>query len=410
MEVRNLNRLWRVVSIAAMVMLFAATAWAANSVQVVSQTGLTGGTTVEIAVKISNDESLNGLYVPLVIRQVGSGGPTVTGLALKWRERLALPPTVLAGLVSANRYDSETGNCKAGSAGGFPSTPTQTDTLQHPVSALPVCGLFLRNSIFPATPMAAGADATGSIGLELQLAAGDGCVIIDTTCTDPNNHLLMVRAAGGAAPGLTYSAGVVCVGECAIAAVDEGSMMPTAASVDGDTVTYSWDPVSGATSYTIQIGFDANLSSILTEATVSFPTFQYVVPGDFTDTYWRVRANLADACSSDWTNSFKYTDVKNVTGELIPESYTLSQNYPNPFNAGTVIDFTMKNSGHVKLEVFNILGQSVVTLVDADKSAGVYSVSWDGTDSRGHAVPSGMYFYRLNADNFKEVKKMTLLK
>jgi len=94
----------------------------------------------------------------------------------------------------------------------------------------------------------------------------------------------------------------------------------------------------------------------------------------------------------------------------IPSSFSLGANYPNPFNAGTVIHYTLGTAGPAKLEVFNILGSHVRTLVDESKCAGPHEVAWDGTDGRGRAAASGMYFYRLTAGGFADSKKMVLLK
>jgi subtilisin family serine protease len=85
--------------------------------------------------------------------------------------------------------------------------------------------------------------------------------------------------------------------------------------------------------------------------------------------------------------------------------YELFDNYPNPFNPKTSINFSLKKSGWVKLEVFNSIGQQVQVLVNEIKSEGKYSVSFDAGKS-----PSGMYFYRLTSDKFSDVKKMLLIK
>jgi hypothetical protein len=99
----------------------------------------------------------------------------------------------------------------------------------------------------------------------------------------------------------------------------------------------------------------------------------------------------------------------------LPSGYSLLQNYPNPFNPTTTIRFKVKGEGpevpiSVTLKVYNILGQVVKTLVDEPKSAGTYQVIWDGKDQNGEEVSSGIYFYRLKAQDYEETKKMILLK
>ena len=97
-------------------------------------------------------------------------------------------------------------------------------------------------------------------------------------------------------------------------------------------------------------------------------------------------------------------------GESQPTTARLQQNYPNPFNAETIIKFSIKNSGKVKLQVFNSLGQEVATLADNFMSAGSHVVAWNGANSAGDVVSSGFYFYRLEVDNEMKVMKMIMLK
>jgi uncharacterized repeat protein (TIGR01451 family) len=89
----------------------------------------------------------------------------------------------------------------------------------------------------------------------------------------------------------------------------------------------------------------------------------------------------------------------------IPVTYGLSQNYPNPFNPATEIIFSLPSASRVKLEVFNVMGQKVTTLVHGQFEAGEHIIQWNGSD-----VASGVYFYRLQADDFVDTKKMMLLK
>ena len=94
----------------------------------------------------------------------------------------------------------------------------------------------------------------------------------------------------------------------------------------------------------------------------------------------------------------------------IVKDFALNQNYPNPFNPVTNIRFTLPNAGNVRLCVYNMLGEEVKTLVDVHKTAGVYSVDWDGTNSAGRKIASGVYFYKLQMGSSVQVKKMLLMK
>lgn len=94
----------------------------------------------------------------------------------------------------------------------------------------------------------------------------------------------------------------------------------------------------------------------------------------------------------------------------IPNDFSLSNNYPNPFNPSTNIKYTLPSAGNVRLVVYNMLGEEVKTLVNTNQQKGSYSVTWDGKNNYGNKVSSGMYIYRLKADNFVASKKMILMK
>ena len=94
----------------------------------------------------------------------------------------------------------------------------------------------------------------------------------------------------------------------------------------------------------------------------------------------------------------------------LPTEFALAQNYPNPFNPDTQIGFALPVESDVELSVFNILGQKVTTLAMGRMPAGNHTVAWHGTDADGTQVASGIYFYRISAQNFTETKKMMLLK
>jgi len=84
--------------------------------------------------------------------------------------------------------------------------------------------------------------------------------------------------------------------------------------------------------------------------------------------------------------------------------------YPNPFNPETTIRYELASRVHVSLRVYDVSGAVVRTLVSGDKPAGSYSLTWSGRDDHGSAVGSGVYFYRITAGDFSDVRKMTLVK
>jgi len=94
----------------------------------------------------------------------------------------------------------------------------------------------------------------------------------------------------------------------------------------------------------------------------------------------------------------------------LPYRFELNQNYPNPFNPTTTIDYSIPERSHVNIDVYNVLGQKIRTMVDREESAGSYTITWDGTNSDGSAVATGIYLYRFQAGDYVETKKMLLMK
>lgn len=137
-----------------------------------------------------------------------------------------------------------------------------------------------------------------------------------------------------------------------------------------------------------------------------------------------VIADLADFRDDEYSLSlFIYNDVldeeielpltldvttaigENPGEELIPREYALAQNFPNPFNPSTVIQYSLRETQHTRLSVYNIAGQEVARLVNGVQEAGAHSVTFDAA-----GMPSGMYFYRLQSGDFSQTAKMILLK
>ena len=94
----------------------------------------------------------------------------------------------------------------------------------------------------------------------------------------------------------------------------------------------------------------------------------------------------------------------------VPSEFALLQNYPNPFNPETTITYDLAEGSQVRLEVYNVMGQLVNTLVSEQQAAGRYRVVWSGMDARERQVASGVYFYRLQTPDFNAVRKLMLLK
>jgi hypothetical protein len=161
--------------------------------------------------------------------------------------------------------------------------------------------------------------------------------------------------------------------------------------------TYTYDAQGNLTSFWSHYWSDASSSWIPTDWTLGgFSGFDvYDIAGNYYNFY---------GYNFTFTYKLIITEVVSESGNA-PEHYSLWQNYPNPFNPSTKIRFSVPQSSNVVIKVFDILGSEIETLVNEEKPAGNYEVEFDAT-----RLPSGIYFYRLQAGNFVGTKKMVLMK
>lgn len=181
----------------------------------------------------------------------------------------------------------------------------------------------------------------------------------------------------------------------------------------------SWTSVTGATGYRIQLDDDPNFGS--PNYTFTSGTTGYMCPGNslcvaLGTYYWRVRA---ENCIGDggWsTQGWSFTidqalacQCKIAANPLpqddVPKSFGLFQNHPNPFNPTTRFDYALAADVQVSLRIYDVLGRELRTLVDGFQEAGLHSVDFDASE-----LPSGVYFYRLNAGKFTQMRKMILMR
>ena len=137
-------------------------------------------------------------------------------------------------------------------------------------------------------------------------------------------------------------------------------------------------------------------------AFIMFAMGLLVVPFSFLS----LSAKIASDALNIQTPESNVSVTVTVTNEpLLPNAVSLSQNYPNPFNSSTIIKYSLPEAARVNLEVYNLLGQKVATLVDEVQQAGYYSYIWNMMD-----LPSGVYFYRLKTGDFEKRRKMLVIK
>jgi hypothetical protein len=191
---------------------------------------------------------------------------------------------------------------------------------------------------------------------------------------------------------------------CQSLSIDPTSLKSTFDPVVVRRVTFDWADVPKTRGYNIQIDTaDASFSHLWcnelvneSQATKEIPPVKHL--------YWRVMPlGLGDCPNGLWGSTV--TDVEERESSLLPTKYSLCQSYPNPFNPTTMITFSLPQRSYVSLKVFDMIGREVGVLVKKELAAGNYSRQWDALD-----MPSGIYFYRLQAGEFVETKKMILLK
>ncbi|MBC8489895.1 MAG: T9SS type A sorting domain-containing protein [Bacteroidetes bacterium] len=175
------------------------------------------------------------------------------------------------------------------------------------------------------------------------------------------------------------------------------------------TPTLNWNDIPNAFDYGVQLTNDPNFQSLIINVN-GLTSSEYTVPTGILDLntvyFWRANARNGlgtGPFSAIWFFTSVVTNIS-TNGE-IPNEFRLYNNYPNPFNPTTNIKFSIPTQGFVTLKVFNSLGKEVATLVNENTSVGTYEVNFDAG-----SLTSGVYFYRLQSDNFTETKRMMLIK
>ena len=170
---------------------------------------------------------------------------------------------------------------------------------------------------------------------------------------------------------------------------------------DSDTLTYNLSIFNAKIDTTIENISDTSFSF---QNQVYFPENEYI--------NWAVSASdgITTTASSD-TFKFSIGEVSGIDDlSQIPKEFALYQNYPNPFNPSTTISFALPKREMVKMKIYDILGREIRMLVNKTMEPGIKKVEWDGKNSYGCPVASGVYFYRLEAGDYTNTKEMLIIK
>lgn len=177
-------------------------------------------------------------------------------------------------------------------------------------------------------------------------------------------------------------------------------------------ICFIWKLSPEADEYRIQIANNLSFTDMICTDTLLSDTTLIVSGFEDGLYYWRVNASNS-AGTSEWSPVWFFTvgphgDITDLSN--VPLNYILMQNYPNPFNPTTRISFALPEKVFVELLIYDLSGRKILTLVNAEYTAGYYTVIWNGCNGRGEPVSAGIYIYKLHAGNFERTKKMLFLK
>ena len=171
--------------------------------------------------------------------------------------------------------------------------------------------------------------------------------------------------------------------------------------------------VSGPVEFPVEIQSDAYPLTV--SWTVSRGTASYQLTDGRGGQAFRSREMVGEGSVKITNSELNKITVRLVGDGQLPKEFALSQNYPNPFNPTTNIKYALPVESRVTMEIYDLLGQRVRTLISGAQTAGYHVAEWDGTNDAGGNLPSGVYFLRLTAagndgKNFNEVRKLMMLK
>ena len=181
--------------------------------------------------------------------------------------------------------------------------------------------------------------------------------------------------------------------------------------VAGDTLTIEWTLVVPHEQNNWDLFFspDGGITWEEIKLDIDIPerSYRWVVP-QLTIDEGRIRIYM-DNVGGGYTGTSENFSIRGVVGvedeEALSRSFNLYPNYPNPFNPTTTISFTLSKSSHISLLIYDIHGREVESLIEGIQPAGSHSIEWNASN-----LASGVYFYRLTADEFIQTRKMILIK
>jgi hypothetical protein len=148
------------------------------------------------------------------------------------------------------------------------------------------------------------------------------------------------------------------------------------------------------------------------ETAISNDSFVLVLNSECnSDTSIVIQGNIHSGGNLYWKDSISISiQTLNAEENNIPKYFSLGNAYPNPFNPNTTIQYGLSSMEFVTIEIYDLMGRKIKSLVNEKLDPGIYSSNWDATDNMNQPVSGGMYFYQMQAGDFKETKKIILIK
>jgi len=196
--------------------------------------------------------------------------------------------------------------------------------------------------------------------------------------------------------------------------VELGLVWESSSDIDGDEISYRfllYNDVYDSSALAL-------IDTVLSDTVLNIPyqelvTILEVLDQSLIDGKWTVFStdNIDTTMSTDiWNIKIDVSGTMSLDGELIPNMYALHQNYPNPFNPTTTLRYDLPENAMVNITIYDMMGRQVSTLVSSQQNSGYRSVRWNATNDAGSPVSVGLYLYTIEAGQFRQTKKMVLLK
>ena len=208
------------------------------------------------------------------------------------------------------------------------------------------------------------------------------------------------------------------------------SMVGSLAASPGDASVINFELINNSDSQTVSdvsVSFLAESMECILNMSGTAYTFPEILPGDTinnndsfvivinnecdTDTAISIDVNIQSDGITWWKDSFAINiETLGVSKDNLPVAYSLESAYPNPFNPTTSIQYGLPIKQFVNIDIFDLMGRNVKSLISENIDAGYRTIKWDGTNGLGQSVSAGMYIYTMQAGDFRETKKMIFLK